>query len=341
MTPIEAFVAERRPFWRELGDLAARLRGTRVARATAADADRLAALLRATSTDLAIAARDYPGDPLVAELTQLLVRAQPLLYRAPPTRLRDLGGFFAVGLPRLFRAHGRYVGAAASTLVVGFAAGWAAVALCPDLPQLVPASVRAGIAAGHLGNPAALSGSLASPLSALVIQNNIRVALIAFGLGLVAGIPTVLVLLLNGFQVGTLAEASHAGGLDAQFWALIVPHGVIELTVIVTAAGAGLRLGDAWLRPGLQTRGAALAAAAGPAARLAAGAACLLVVAGVVEGFVTPSALPVPAKLAVGLVSGGLLYGWLLGAGRGGDRPGDDPAHPRPTDVGPASADGP
>ncbi len=317
MIPLESFVREREPAWRELRQIQLRLRGGRARRAALGDVDRLAALTRAVSTDFAIAARDYPGDRVVAELTQLLVQGQPLLYRAPPPRLRHLGGFFAVGLPRLFRAHGRYVGLAAFSLLVGAAAGWAAVALRPDLTELVPASVRAGLAGHHLGNPAALSGQLASPLSALIIQNNIRVALLAFGLGLCAGVPTVLVLLVNGFQLGTLAEASHTAGLDAQFWALIVPHGVIELTVICTAAGAGLRLGDAWLRPGLQRRGAALAQAAGPAARLCAGAACLLVVAGLIEGFVTPSGLAVGVKLGVGAVSGLVLFGWLLGAGRG------------------------
>ncbi|HVA22496.1 MAG TPA: stage II sporulation protein M [Candidatus Micrarchaeia archaeon] len=333
MNPIDVFVAERGPDWQDLRGLLGRLRGGRIRRAAAADVDGLAALIRTVSTDLAVAARDYPGDPLVAELTQLLVRAQPLLYRPPPTHLRDLGRFFAVGLPRLFRAHGRYVGAAGFALLVGFAAGWAAVVLRPDLTQLVPAGVRAAVAGHHLGNPAALSGQLASPLSALIIQNNIRVALVAFALGLCAGVPTVLVLLLNGFQLGTLAEATHAGGLDPQFWSLIVPHGVIELTVIATAAGAGLRIGDAWLRPGLQRRGAALAAAAGPAARLAAGAACLLVVAGLIEGFVTPSRLPIAAKLGVGAATFLLLYGWLLGSGRP-DRPLDRaPGRPRAADV--------
>ena len=97
-----------------------------------------------------------------------------------------------------------------------------------------------------------------------------------------------------------------------------MPHGVIELTVICTAAGAGLRLGDAVLRPGLHSREEALARAARPAVELALGAACLLVVAGLIEGFVTPSSLPDPAKLAVGAGTGLALYAWLLLAGRRG-----------------------
>ena len=316
MVPLERFVAEREPHWRQLADIVRRLRGPRVRRAAAADIDQLAALVRQVSTDLAVAARDYPGDALVAELSRLLLQAQPLLYRAPPARLADLLDFFRRGLPRRFRAHGPYVGAAALTLLVGMAAGWAAVARRPDLRGLIPAGLRAGIAAHHLGNPAALSGAVASPMAAFIIQNNLRVALLAFGLGLLGGVPTLLLLLVNGFQLGSYAEAAHQGGLDLQFWALIVPHGVIELTVICIAAGTGLRLGDAWLRPGLQRRTAALALAARPAAQLATGAACLLIVAGVIEGFVTPSALDPRVKVGIGAASALLLYGWLLGAGR-------------------------
>ncbi|MGA9775209.1 MAG: stage II sporulation protein M, partial [Candidatus Dormiibacterota bacterium] len=196
------------------------------------------------------------------------------------------------------------------------ATGWAAATLRPDLGGLLPAGYRASLAAHQLGNPAALSGQLGSQLSAFIIQNNIRVAALACVLGLLLGIPTVALLLVNGFQLGVLAGASHLAGLDLQFWALIVPHGVIELTVICTAAGAGLRMGDAVLRPGLRSREEALVAAARPAVELALGAACLLVVAGIIEGFVTPSALPDPAKVAVGLASGALLYGWLLLSGR-------------------------
>ncbi|MHB1526275.1 MAG: stage II sporulation protein M [Candidatus Dormibacteria bacterium] len=316
MRTIEEFAAERQPRWDELIQLAGGLRGRRIRQASAADVDRLAGLVRLMSGDLATARRDYPGSPLPPYLERVLATAQPLLYRRSSAGISQLPRFFAVGLPRLFRETGAYTGFAALCLLAGTAAGWAAVALRPDLVGLLPPGYQASLTARHLGNPAALSGHFSSQLSAFIIQNNIRVAALACVLGLLLGLPTVALLLANGFQLGVLASASHGAGLDLQFWALIVPHGVIELTVICTAAGAGLRLGDSLLRPGLQTRGASLVAAARPAVELTLGAACLLVVAGLIEGFVTPSGLPPWSKLLVGLATGVALYWWLLGSGR-------------------------
>lgn len=297
--------------------LARSTRGRRLRRLGVADVDRLSELVRLVSGDLATARRDYPGSNLVPQLERLLSAAQPVLYRRPGSGISRLPGFFATGLPRRFRATLGYEAAAGLFLLAGTAAGWAAVALRPDLQGLLPPGYSASLHAHHLGNPTALGGQLGSQLAAFIIQNNIRVAALACVLGLLLGVPTVALLVTNGFQLGVLAGASHAAGMDLQFWALIVPHGVIELTVICTAAGAGLRLGDALLRPGLRTRETALAEAARPAVELALGAACLLVVAGLIEGFITPSGMPAAAKIGVGLASGVALYGWLLLSGRG------------------------
>jgi uncharacterized membrane protein SpoIIM required for sporulation len=333
--PPEQFVAERRPLWDELVTLCEHLRGRRVRRASAAEVDRLASLIRLVSGDLATSRRDYPGSELPAYLQTLLTTAQPLLYRRASPGLGALPGFFAWGLPRRFRQLAPYTAFAAFCLAAGTAAGWAAVALRPDLVGLLPAGFQASVDSHHVGNPLALSGQFSSQLSAFIIQNNIRVAALACVLGLFLGVPTVALLLENGFMLGVLASASHSAGLDLQFWALIVPHGVIELTVICTAAGAGLSLGDSLLRPGLNSRAAALTLAARPAVELALGISCLLVVAGMIEGFVTPSGLPPQLKLGVGALSGILLYAWLLLAGRGRG-PGLRPGTPTP---GPVSSD--
>ncbi len=316
MKPLDQFVAERQPSWNELVDLSRKVRGHKIRRAASGEVDRLAALLRQTSGDLAAARRDYPGSGVVEYLQATLAAAQPLLYRGSSPGIAGLPGFLAVGVPRRFREFGPYIAFAGLCLACGTAAGWAAIALRPNLVGLLPNGYEASLAAHHLGNSIALSGQFSSQLSAFIIQNNIRVAALACVLGIFLGVPTVALLLTNGFQLGVLASASHSAGLDLQFWALIVPHGVIELTVICTAAGAGLRLGDAVLRPGLLSRGASLTAAARPAVELALGAACLLIVAGLIEGFVTPSTLPDPLKLLVGLGTGVALYSWLLLAGR-------------------------
>jgi uncharacterized membrane protein SpoIIM required for sporulation len=152
--------------------------------------------------------------------------------------------------------------------------------------------------------------------AAFIIQNNVRVALICFAGGVFLGIPTAFVLLSNGWMLGTVAAAVRLGGYDVQFWSLIAPHGVLELSVIVISGGTGLMLGDAILRPGRLRRTDSLSRVAKRAVLLALGVASLLIVAGTLEAFVSPSGLPDGLKLGVGLAVGALLYSWLLLAGR-------------------------
>jgi uncharacterized membrane protein SpoIIM required for sporulation len=93
-----------------------------------------------------------------------------------------------------------------------------------------------------------------------------------------------------------------------------VPHGVIELSVIFMAGGAGLMVGDAIVRPGLRSRREALTIAARRGVRLVFGCVPLLVIAGAIEGFYSPSDAPDTAKIAVGAIAGILLYAYLLGS---------------------------
>jgi uncharacterized membrane protein SpoIIM required for sporulation len=310
---IDAFIAERQPRWTELEAAVSKAQRGRLRSVPASDIERFGLLLRHTSSDLAIARRDYPDAAVTEYLNTLCARAHPLLYRGSPRRPADLLRFYATGLPRVFRSAWPYVVASLALLLVGFVAGWIAVDLRPDLrASLVPASLFDEMARGQIS-----ANVPDAPFAAgFIIQNNIRVALICFIGGVLIGLPTALVLLGNGWMLGTVAAAVHLGGYDLRFWALIVPHGVIELSVIVIAGGSGLMLGDAILRPGLLRRGDALSVAAGNAIRLALGAATLLIVAGTLEAFVSPSALPDWVKLCVGAVAGTLLYSWLLLSGR-------------------------
>lgn len=310
---LEAFIAERRDRWAELEAAVKRARRGRLRSLQAADTERFGLLLRHASSDLAIARRDFPDAPVTEYLNALSARAHPMLYRGTPIRLSSLPVFYATGLPRTFRAAWPYVTASLALLAIGFIGGWVAVDLRPDLrPSLVPQSLFDEMARGQIRANVA-----DAPLAAsFIIQNNIRVALVCFAGGVLLGLPTGLVLLANGWMLGTVAAAVHLGGYDLAFWSLIVPHGVIELSVIVIAGGSGLMLGGAILRPGQLRRGDALGRAARSAATLALGIAMLLIVAGTLEAFVSPSVLPEPAKLAIGATAGVLMYSWLLLAGR-------------------------
>jgi uncharacterized membrane protein SpoIIM required for sporulation len=145
-----------------------------------------------------------------------------------------------------------------------------------------------------------------------IMANNITVAIYAFAGGMLLGIPAFLVEANNGIMLGTVGTMTGQYGLSEGFWSFVLPHGVIELSVIFMAGGAGIMIGDAILRPGRLRRREALVRAARHALQLTLGGAALLVVAGTIEGFFSPSDAPDWSKYLVGLVTGILLYSYLL-----------------------------
>ena len=314
---IEQFTAARSTRWAELETLVKRGRRGRLRSVPAADLERFGSLYRQAASDLAIARRDFPDDAVVAYLNALVARAHPLLFRNAPARPAGVLRWFAVGIPRSFRERRRYVLLSVAILIAGALAGWLAVDLRPDLrASLVPASGFDQLARGQVS-----SLPDAPLLGTVIITNNIKVAVLCFVGGFAAGVPTAFLLAVNGWMLGTLAEAVHSGGYDLAFWSLIVPHGVLELSIIVITGAAGLCIGDALLRPGLRGRGDAVSRAALGTVGLAAGAASLLVVSGLLEAYVSPSLLPPWAKLLIGALVGVLLYAWLLGAGHRREAP--------------------
>jgi len=110
--------------------------------------------------------------------------------------------------------------------------------------------------------------------------------------------------------------AAQFYGVSTLLLGFVSPHGYLELTCIVIAGAAGLMLGDALLRPRLLRRRDALARAARDAVELVGGAAPVLVAAGLIEGFVSPSDLPLEVRLAIGPFAGAVLSGLLLTVGR-------------------------
>ncbi len=123
-------------------------------------------------------------------------------------------------------------------------------------------------------------------------------------------------LVYNGIHLGAIFGIVTHYGLGLRLLEFVSGHGVIELSVICLAGGAGLMLADAIARPGMLTRGEALRLASERSVRLLLGGASLLVVAGLIEGFISPSALPDWVKYATGILTGVLLYGYWLLAGR-------------------------
>ncbi|HWQ15608.1 MAG TPA: stage II sporulation protein M [Roseiflexaceae bacterium] len=315
----ETFIETKRATWERLTAILDRSRLGGVAALSAEEIHELGRLYRGVTSDLAVARRDYPDHRVVDYLNGLVARAHGTVYQSRAARGQGIRMFFTHTFPRAFRATWGYTLASLLMFLlpalVAFAAAYrdpaAGAALVPGAEGVIE-DIRAGREWWKTINE---EGRAAS--ASLIMTNNIRVAIVAFAGGMLLGTLTLWVLVQNGLLLGVVAGAAQAYGFAGNLWGFVAAHGVVELSVIFIAGGAGLQLGWSILRPGLLTRRAALVVAARRAMHLLLGCALLLVGAGLIEGFISPADLPPAVKYAVALASGALMYAYLLLAGRG------------------------
>jgi uncharacterized membrane protein SpoIIM required for sporulation len=314
----EDFIHLKRPAWERLAAILDKSRLGGVAALSAEEIHELGRLYRSTTSDLAVARRDYAAHRVAEYLNGLVGRAHATVYQSRATRRRGLLTFFTATFPRAFRETWPYTLAAflmfflpaLAAFVTAYRDPAAGAALVPGVEAVIE-DIRSGREWWKRINE---EGRAAS--ASLIMTNNIRVAILAFAGGVLLGLLTLYVLVQNGLLLGVVAGAAQAYGFSGNLWGFVAAHGVVELSVIFIAGGAGLQLGWSVLRPGLHTRRAALVLAARRAMHLLLGCAVLLVLAGMIEGFISPSDLPPAFKYGVALLSGALLYAYLLLAGR-------------------------
>ncbi len=314
----DEFYQSRRKEWELLSNLVERAQSD-VGRLSTREVEQLASLYRAASSDLALGKRDFPHHKVTQYLNQLVARTHAILYQGEPLALRRFVDFALRGFPRLFRQTFIFTFAAFLMFTIPALAAGFSIGREPASAQwLLPAEVQELI-------PIVEDKELWIDIpieerpftSAFIMQNNIRVSILAFGSGLTAGVLTFWVLVQNGLILGGLLGLTAYYGIGFELATFVIGHGVIELSVIFMAGGSGLMLGWAILRPGLMRRRDSLAQAARTSVRLLLGAVPMLVVAGAIEGFISPSeTIPWPVKWAVGIGSGILLYSYLFFAGR-------------------------
>ena len=263
-------------------------------------------LYRGVAADLE-RARTYGAPPAVLSALERWAGAgHNLLYRAPRRSSgKPVRRWLTAGLPAAVRARRWSVLLAGLLLFGPMAATYGAVRADPALARnIMPAGMMAraentapgDIDAAYVDVP----GAAMPMFSSTIMTNNLQVAFIAFAGGVLAGVGTATILVFNGVHLGAaFGLYANQGVLDVLL-AFVSPHGVLELTAICLAGGAGLVLATGMLTPGRRTRRAALAMRGREALSILGGAAVLLVLAGIVEGFVSPSTLPATAKFLFG-----------------------------------------
>jgi uncharacterized membrane protein SpoIIM required for sporulation len=316
---LESFVQERRPVWerlRTLVDLVHR-RGPR--RAGGRDLNEMLHLYREVSADLA-RLRALGADPaLVREVNRLMVRGHAQIYRDARVRRGGMLKFFMVTYPQLFRRTVRYSVASLSISTAFALMAFFAVQNDPGIVADIMGTVSGEFSGEKTGEDirARFQGVAAPMLSSMVTTNNIVVALNAFALGITFGVGTVYALIVNGTMLGGFAGAYTRSGAGTDFWMTVLTHGALELTAIVIAGGAGLMIGYALWCPGQRTRRRALREAAIDAVQLVLGLIPAFLIAGFLEGFVTPNdGISAGVKTVLGMLVATTFWLYLLFAGR-------------------------
>jgi uncharacterized membrane protein SpoIIM required for sporulation len=311
---IDRFIARNAPAWERLDELSRRA-GRRAGRLSSAEIDELVVLYQRVSSHLAHARGAYRDPALTGRLTRLVGRANGVIYGHRARSSRAVADFFAWRFPAAVWQSGRFIAASAALLLVpALAVGaWLATsdaaleATGPD--ALREAYLEEDFEAYYSSEPA-------SQFATEVTVNNVQVAFTAFAGGVLLCLPSAALLAFNGANIGQAAGLFAAAGELPKFLGLILPHGLLELTAVVIAGAAGLRLGWAVIAPGDRPRGRALADEGHRAGVIVLGLVLAFAMAGIIEGFVTGRGVPTALRIGVGVVAEVAFVTWIVVQGR-------------------------
>ncbi len=312
-----ALLRAKRERWEAFRAETARVRRTGLGGIGEDGVGRFAADYREVTADLARARTYGASVETLYALERLVSGGHNLLYRPARQSLRRAGTWLLYGFPALVRRRWLPIVVAAVLLFGPALASYGVLRVHPHLEsQLVDAAMLAR-ADEAPQRRAAGSGYIDVPelghafMSSALVSNNVQVAFIAFALGITAGLGTACIMIVNGLHLGSVLAAFHNRAVLDVIGLFVLPHGILELTAIAISGGAGLWMGSALLLPGRLTRRAALAQRAADAVALVGGVIVLLSIAALIEGYVSPAALPDALKLAVSGLSAVALATWL------------------------------
>lgn len=308
------FIQQREKEWQRLEALIKRHRGRTPLKA--AEVHELGTLYRAVMSDLALARRDFPEQRVTLFLNQLLTNTHHLIYQQDVSDWRQFIRYFTQSIPQSYRQSARFTLVAFLLFIIPALIGYRLTSTNPDTAVMLGLEAqRQELADQQTWTDIPLENRPFA--STFIMSNNIRIAILAFGGGVAFGLFTLYILTMNGLIIGAVLGLAAYYGMGETLVKFIIGHGVIELSVIFMAGGSGLQLAWALFTPGPYTRRDALALAARRAVMLVVVSVPLLVIAGLIEGFISPAETPFLLHAAVGLGSGIVLYAYLGFAGRG------------------------
>jgi uncharacterized membrane protein SpoIIM required for sporulation len=305
------WLEKRKPHWSRLEELLERTTKKGFKSLTRFELQELSLLYRQIAADLAALRDDRASVNFARYLNQLLARAHNTIYsahRASPSAVIE---YFRHEYPRVFRQNLAYCMAAFLLFLVGAGVGAALTYHDPDFkvkiigPQMVETIERREMWTHSIVGMKPVASSA-------IMTNNMGVAFMSFAAGITGGIGTIYLMIFNGILIGVIGTACWLSGMSLQLWSFVAPHGVLELPAIFISGGAGLRLAYGLLFPGFLPRRESVARAGTDAVKLLLGTVPILIIAGVIEAFVSPTGLAVRLKFGLAAALFGLLLTYLF-----------------------------
>ncbi|WP_370295632.1 stage II sporulation protein M [Rossellomorea marisflavi] len=304
---VKQFIKQHRDDWKRLEELVTALQKKK--NASSKVIHQFNKLYQKAAQNLSYSQTYFPNEDVTQYLNGLVSKSHNLLYNDQLSSGKQIRRFFSTTFIGLLFEQWKAVIVAMALFLIGGIGAFIAVVDDPLAAySILPDNMAQTVDPSTIGQ---VDGNVDSPtMSGAIMTNNIQVSFLAFAGGITFGLLTTYVMIYNGILVGALAALYTNAGLTYEFWAYIVPHGMIELTAIFIAGGAGLLMGYKLFVPGTLSRGYHLKVQAKRSVQLVLGTIPLFVIAGLIEGFITPSAIPLSLKYGVAIVTvlGLILY---------------------------------
>ncbi|MCE5317910.1 MAG: stage II sporulation protein M [Parachlamydia sp.] len=264
-------------------------------------------------SDLARARSKATDNETLQELNQLAIRGHQLFNR-PCQRWQTLKVPLFSSFPRLVRRYFRFMLFSAFLFFAPALVTYLAIQWNPDLAYDLVSEFFLDFNPYQEDNMHGIP-PLTRPVAASgIITNNIQVTFCAFAFGVTAGIGTAYLLIFNGIHLGAILSWLMLQGHGKACLGWILPHAGTEILAIILAGGAGFILADAILRPGLLSFKESLKRAAAKAVTIEIGCMVMLLAAGLIEGFISPSSIDFSARvlwLAASCVFWSVYFCWI------------------------------
>ena len=300
---IQRWISRREPNWQRLDALLRQVEKKGIKSLQAGEIRELASLYRSVAADLARAQTHKVGNTLTQSLHFLTTRAYTQIYQGSRRQeWQAVVEFYSWGLPAVVQQTFLYIATATATFLLGGLIAWWYAWQDPTfISLLVPESLISQVRDEHKLWMGSIVGI--EPLaSSNITINNLSVSFGAIAGGMTGGIYTTFLLFFNGLLIGALATLVGQNNLAYPFWAFVFPHGSLELPAIFFAGGAGFLLARAILFPGKYRRRDALQFYGSLAVQLLFGIIPMLIIAGTIEGFISPNpSIPSTFKYLLGM----------------------------------------